>query len=78
MCESYQCVCDVYIHVMIYMFCHMFVMCMFCVCYVCNYGEISNLVLLLQNYRLTHVGPVNPRRFDHSRRELTINSHWPS
>jgi hypothetical protein len=47
---------------MIYMFCHMFVMCMFYVCYVCNCGEISNLVLLLQNYRLTPVGPVNLRR----------------
>jgi hypothetical protein len=45
---------------------------------VCNCGEIPNLVLLLQNYRLTPVGPVNPRRFDHRRRELTINSRRPS
>jgi hypothetical protein len=63
-----MCMCDI----------NMFVMCMFCVCYVCNCGEISNLVLLLQNYRLTPVGPVNSRRFDHSRQELTINSCWPS
>jgi hypothetical protein len=52
---------------MIYIFCHMFVS-----------GEISNLVLLLQNYRLTPVGPVNPRWFDHSRRALIINSRQPS
>jgi hypothetical protein len=36
------------------MFCHMFVMCMFCVCYVCNCGEISNLVLLTPFWSAKH------------------------